>query len=112
MLSWGCTLAIRIAPLQTLSFVFFGFNPLANPLSRNSSLFTQMQTPRERHGLHSIISRTKLFNIRKPISLLFFRLRTLCRKDLHTKRSISFVFMHLRTLAKLIGGVPMNEELF
>ena len=69
-----------------------------------------MQTPRERLGLHSINSRTKLLNIRNPISLLFFHLRTLCRKDPHTKRSIFFVFMHLRTLAKMIGGVPMNEE--
>ena len=109
MLSYGCRLAIRIAPLQTLSFIF-GFNAFANLLCRNSSLFTLMQTPRELHGLHSIISRTKLLNIRKPISLLFFRLRTLCRKDPLTKRSIFFVFMHLRTLAEMIGGVPMNEE--
>jgi len=110
MLSWGCTLAIRIAPLQTLSFILFGFDPLAKPLSRNSSLSTLIQTPREHNSLHSISSCTKLLSIRKLIFLLFFRLRTLCRKDLQTKRSIFFVFMHLRTLAEMIGGVPMNEE--
>jgi hypothetical protein len=109
MLFWGCTLAIRIAPLQTLSFIPFGFNALTEPLYRNSAPFTLMQTPNERHSNHPIISCTKLLNIRKPISLLFFRLRTLCRKGPHTKRSIFFVFMHLRTLAKMIRGVAMNE---